>query len=122
MDINAVVNEKIQALMERDIQENYTMKFTVTMPASTKLMLDEIAAHVSEPVSRFAGDILHKITEEAFQGLNAEVQSQFAERVEEKYIEFRNKTDEETGVTATYAGDATVWKHWAKITKEGEQS
>lgn len=120
MEITKMIEQRLADLHQGDWRDVTEMKFTVTMPASTKLMLDEIVGLIQEPITRFSGEILHKMTEEAFQGLSADTQAQLAQKVEHKYLEHLKKVGKENGFESKITGEATVWPYWARITKEGE--
>ncbi len=120
MDVKELIEHEYHSLVADDIQALSSSKFTTTMPAASKFMLEEIATLFNKSLTRYSGDLLHDITQELFHHLWLEDKKRLAAIVEAKTRQYLQKTAEEEGGTYISKGDVTPFPYYAELAEKEE--
>lgn len=113
MDTKQFMSQKYQDLAERDLHEQSNAKFTVTLEAGHKFMLEEIAANLEMSLTTLAGELLENITDELAREMALDKLEIACANAEAKTLEYMKKTYPNN----TYAGEATCWPHLLRCYK-----
>lgn len=113
MDIKDFMNEKFTDLAERDLYEQNNAKFTVTLKAGHKFMLEEIAANLEMSLTSLSGELLENLTDEMARELSIEKLEEACNNAEAKTLEYLKKTYPQN----EYKGEVTLWPHFLRCYK-----
>ena len=113
MDMKQFIDEKLEALHDDSYYEQKQSKFTITLPAEHKFMLEELAAAFGGSLTSLSGEILVEALNEAVFHVPQPMLEKIIPAVEQKTIEHYQKTFNKF----EYKGDVTRWPHYLRCVR-----
>jgi len=114
MDIKDFINQKLEDIALKSDYEQREAKFTVTLSAEHKFMLEEVASLLEQSLTSLAGEILEQATDEIAFNLALSDLEKIVPSVEKKTIDFYKKIY----TKYEHSGSVTKWPYLLQVTKE----